>query len=49
MWSEKELEEGEWRTLAMQRMAKVLRTHVIKFDLEEGKTTAKGNKLLIFV
>ncbi|KAI8424423.1 hypothetical protein MSG28_002921 [Choristoneura fumiferana] len=41
MWSEKELEEGEWRTLAMQRMSKVLRTHVIKFDLEEGKTTAK--------
>ncbi|XP_063533099.1 uncharacterized protein LOC134743537 [Cydia strobilella] len=41
-WSEKELEEGEWRTLAMQRMAKVLRTHVIKFDFENAKTPEKA-------
>ncbi|XP_023948800.2 uncharacterized protein LOC112053572 [Bicyclus anynana] len=34
-WTEKELEEGEWRNLALQRMAKVLRTHVIKIDLFE--------------
>ncbi|KAL0832808.1 hypothetical protein ABMA28_000970 [Loxostege sticticalis] len=40
-WTEKELEEGEWRTLALQRMAKVLRTHVIKFDFEDGKTLDK--------
>lgn len=36
------MEEGEWRTLALQRMAKVLRTHVIKFDFEDGKTLDKG-------
>ncbi|KAL4707912.1 hypothetical protein ACJJTC_013703 [Scirpophaga incertulas] len=40
-WSEKELEEGEWRTLALQRMAKVLRTHVIKFDFEDAKNMEK--------
>lgn len=41
-WTEKELEEGEWRTLALQRMAKVLHTHVIKFDFEDGKSVEKG-------
>ncbi|XP_060801789.1 uncharacterized protein LOC106134622 [Amyelois transitella] len=41
-WSDKELDEGEWRTLALQRMAKVLRTHVIKFDFEDGKSIEKG-------
>ncbi|XP_022825428.1 uncharacterized protein LOC111355640 [Spodoptera litura] len=40
-WTEKELEEGEWRTLAVQRMAKVLRTHVIKFDFDDGKSIDK--------
>ncbi|XP_075972036.1 DUF1676 domain-containing protein Osi23 isoform X2 [Anticarsia gemmatalis] len=40
-WTEKELEEGDWRTLALQRMAKVLKTHVIKFDFENGKTIEK--------
>nr|XP_034829874.1 uncharacterized protein LOC117987020 isoform X2 [Maniola hyperantus] len=41
-WTEKELEEGEWRNLALQRMAKVLRTHVIKFDFEEDNVVDKG-------
>ncbi|XP_053603604.1 uncharacterized protein Osi23 isoform X2 [Plodia interpunctella] len=41
-WSDKELDEGEWRTLALQRMAKVLRTHVIKFDFDDGKSIEKG-------
>nr|XP_021187257.2 uncharacterized protein LOC110374042 [Helicoverpa armigera] len=40
-WTEKELDEGEWRTLAVQRMAKVLKTHVIKFDFDDGKTIEK--------
>ncbi|XP_045765569.1 uncharacterized protein LOC123867536 isoform X2 [Maniola jurtina] len=40
-WTEKELEEGEWRNLALQRMAKVLRTHVIKFDFEEDDVVDK--------
>ncbi|CAG9133135.1 unnamed protein product [Plutella xylostella] len=40
-WSEKELEEGEWRSLALQRMAKVLRTHVIKFDFDQSGKTAE--------
>ncbi|XP_034829873.1 uncharacterized protein Osi23 isoform X2 [Maniola hyperantus] len=40
-WTEKELEEGEWRNLALQRMAKVLRTHVIKFDFEEDNVVDK--------
>ncbi|KAJ8727614.1 hypothetical protein PYW07_001733 [Mythimna separata] len=40
-WTEKELDEGEWRTLAVQRMAKVLKTHVIKFDFDDGKTIDK--------
>ncbi|XP_072940089.1 uncharacterized protein Osi23 [Epargyreus clarus] len=40
-WSDKELDEGEWRTLALQRMAKVLRTHVIKFDFEDNKALEK--------
>ncbi|CAK1546027.1 unnamed protein product [Leptosia nina] len=31
-WSDKDLENGDWRTLALQRIAKVLRTHVIKFE-----------------
>ncbi|CAG9559938.1 unnamed protein product [Danaus chrysippus] len=35
-WTEKELEEGEWRYLALQRMAKIFRTHVIKFDLDNN-------------
>ncbi|OWR52515.1 putative mitochondrial solute carrier [Danaus plexippus plexippus] len=35
-WTEKELEEGEWRHLALQRMAKIFRTHVIKFDLDDN-------------
>lgn len=46
-WTEKELEEGDWRTLALQRMAKVLRTHVIKFDFENGKTIEKGLYVLL--
>ncbi|XP_059046086.1 uncharacterized protein LOC131841778 [Achroia grisella] len=37
-WTDKELEEEEWRTLALRRMAKVLRTHVIKFDFENEKS-----------
>ncbi|KAM3967189.1 DUF1676 domain-containing protein Osi23 [Aphomia sociella] len=41
-WSDKELEEEEWRTLALRRMAKVLRTHVIKFDFENEKFIEKG-------
>ncbi|XP_050664596.1 uncharacterized protein LOC126965198 [Leptidea sinapis] len=40
-WSEKELEEGEWRTLALQRIAQVLRTHVIKFDLDLDQAVGK--------
>ncbi|CAH0605817.1 unnamed protein product [Chrysodeixis includens] len=40
-WTEKELEEGEWRTLALQRMAKVLKTHVIKFDFDDAKAIEK--------
>lgn len=42
-WTEKELEEGEWRTLALQRMAKVLKTHVIKFDFDDAKALEKGD------
>ncbi|XP_041971194.1 uncharacterized protein LOC121727417 [Aricia agestis] len=41
-WSEKELEEGDWRTLALQRMAKILRTHVIKFDFGNERTVDKA-------
>lgn len=37
------MDEGEWRNLALQRMAKVLRTHVVKFDFEDGKTLEKGS------
>ncbi|XP_045493773.1 uncharacterized protein LOC123692965 [Colias croceus] len=37
-WSEKDLNETDWRTLALQRIVKVLRTHVVKFDLDEFKT-----------
>ncbi|CAH0725320.1 unnamed protein product, partial [Brenthis ino] len=40
-WSEKELEEGEWKNLVLQRMAKVLRTHVIKFDFDDDKIVDK--------
>ncbi|XP_037868643.1 uncharacterized protein LOC110385501 isoform X2 [Bombyx mori] len=40
-WTEKELEENDWRTLALKRMVKILRTHVIKFDFEEGKSVEK--------
>ncbi|XP_039749758.1 uncharacterized protein LOC120626333 [Pararge aegeria] len=40
-WTEKEFEEGEWRNLALQRMAKVLRTHVIKFDFEDNSIVDK--------
>ncbi|XP_049870351.1 uncharacterized protein LOC126369829 [Pectinophora gossypiella] len=40
-WTEKELDEGEWRTLALRRMARVLRTHVIKFDFDDDKTLEK--------
>ncbi|CAK1598801.1 unnamed protein product [Parnassius mnemosyne] len=36
-WTEKELDEGEWKILALRRIAKVLRTHVIKFDFEDTK------------
>ncbi|VVD01861.1 unnamed protein product [Leptidea sinapis] len=50
-WSEKELEEGEWRTLALQRIAQVLRTHVIKFDFDldqaVGKAVLGGKALLL--
>lgn len=45
-WTDRELEEGEWRTLALQRMAKVLRTHVIKFDFEDEKGIEKGRFFL---
>lgn len=38
-WTEKELDEGDWRTLALQRMARILRTHVVKFDFSEDKNT----------
>ncbi|KAI5644481.1 hypothetical protein NE865_03588 [Phthorimaea operculella] len=41
-WSDKELDEGEWRTLALQRMAKVLRTHVVKFDFDDKTSVGKG-------
>ncbi|XP_026755672.1 uncharacterized protein LOC113515611 [Galleria mellonella] len=41
-WTDKELEEEEWRTLALRRMAKVLRTHVIKFDFENEKSIESG-------
>ncbi|XP_068631441.1 uncharacterized protein Osi23 [Battus philenor] len=34
-WTEKELEEEEWRTLALQRIAKTFHTHVIKFDFND--------------
>ncbi|XP_038220250.1 uncharacterized protein LOC119838388 [Zerene cesonia] len=38
-WSERDFNESDWRTLVLQRMAKVLRTHVIKVDFHEYKTT----------
>ncbi|XP_050343454.1 uncharacterized protein LOC126768980 isoform X2 [Nymphalis io] len=34
-WTEKELEEDEWKNLALKRLAKVFHTHVIKFDFED--------------
>ncbi|CAG4993027.1 unnamed protein product [Parnassius apollo] len=40
-WTEKELDEEEWRVLALRRIAKVLRTHVIKFDLDDTKFVDK--------
>ncbi|CAH2105760.1 unnamed protein product [Euphydryas editha] len=40
-WSEKELEEGEWRYLALKRMAQVLRTHVIKFEFDDDSINDK--------
>ncbi|CAH2071269.1 unnamed protein product, partial [Iphiclides podalirius] len=40
-WTDKELEEGEWRALALQRIAKILRTHVIKFDFEDTQIDDK--------
>ncbi|CAB3237143.1 unnamed protein product [Arctia plantaginis] len=40
-WTDKELEESDWRTLALKRMANVLKTHVIKFDIDDGRSIEK--------
>ncbi|XP_046963415.1 uncharacterized protein LOC124532525 [Vanessa cardui] len=34
-WTERELEEDEWKNLALKRLARVFHTHVIKFDFED--------------
>lgn len=41
------MEDEDWRTLALQRMAKVLRTHVIKFDFDDGKSIETGNAFIL--
>ncbi|GBP75968.1 hypothetical protein EVAR_54621_1 [Eumeta japonica] len=44
-WTDKEIDERDWRELAMRRMADVLKTHVIKLDFN-GDTIVpeKGEK-----
>ncbi|XP_022119890.2 uncharacterized protein LOC110996496 [Pieris rapae] len=36
-WSDTDLEKEDWRTLAIQRIGRVLRTHVIKFEFTDDK------------
>ncbi|XP_013165112.1 PREDICTED: uncharacterized protein LOC106115969 [Papilio xuthus] len=47
-WTDKELEAGEWRTLALKRIAKILRTHVVKFDFDDSnifdKVESRGRR-----
>nr|XP_026496934.1 uncharacterized protein LOC113401294 [Vanessa tameamea] len=40
-WTERELEEDEWKNLALRRLARVFRTHVIKFDFEDDNINDK--------
>lgn len=48
-WTDKELEAEEWRTLALQRIAKILRTHVVKFDFDDSNIFDKGREFTIII
>ncbi|XP_045532947.1 uncharacterized protein LOC123720396 [Pieris brassicae] len=43
-WSDTDLELEDWRTLAIQRIGRVLRTHVIKFEFTDNKLLERAEQ-----